>query len=187
LDYNIEVAAISDGQKEPHLHIDFPDLTGLKDKYQNILRHISDINNRKTSTEDVRNLCEKVQVFVRQSIADQLIARIDNLQADFTKSNEKMGSEILKNGYLKIISSLMFMVIVAAIILCISQPPTPRSDRCDAEKYQIMKSINREIDTMYYYLDRIYSSPRDRKAIKAQRDSMAVRNARRNKESYKTE
>ena len=185
--YHAKVAAIADGQKEPHLHINLPDLTGLEDKYQNILRHISDINNRKASTEDVRNLCEKVQLFVRQSVADPLASRFDKLQETVVTFNERMEAEVLKNSHLKILNTFMAVIIIMVIFIFISTPPTSRSYKRDAEKYQIMKSMNREADTMYYYLDRIYSSPRNRKAIKAQRESMAVRNTRRIKESYKTE
>ena len=61
-----------------------------------------------------------------------------------------------------------------------------RDYKRDAEKYEIIRSIHRETDTIYYYLDRIYSS-KDKKAIRAQRDSMTVRNARISEKIYKTE
>lgn len=47
-----------------------------------------------------------------------------------------------------------------------------------------MRSYNRETDTMYYHLDRIYSS-KDKKAIRAERDSMDSRDLRRIENLYK--
>lgn len=176
---------IASGQKEPHLHINLPDLTGLEDKYQNILRHISDIHNRKASTEEVRSLCDKVQRYIHDNVANTLLGEFAKLQETVVEFNGRMEDKVLMNGHLRILCTVMALVIAAGIILFIRTPPMSRDYKRDAEKYRIMRSMNRETDTIYYHLDRLYNS-NDRKAIRIQQDSLAARNARRNQKSYKT-
>lgn len=176
---------MADEQKEPHLHINLPDLTGYEDKHRGILQQISDINRRKASLEDINSLCTQTVNHIRDQISDPLITKVNKLQKTQEESNKRIEQEILDNKTLRFYCSGLIGVLAMIVAVFVVKFPIMQTDIRDAEKYCIMRSYNREIDTMYYYLDRIYSS-KDRKAIRAERDSMDARDLRRTDKLYKT-